>query len=130
MRDSVVNCISYSHLGNLPARLVNRVTASQPQGVAVLRDKLEARYQVDVASNSQDMSQIQKEGVDLWTELMKAKEARLPRAEEGAEREDKESMLEWTLVEEQLENESLQFYSDTDSTLEGSKVSVRPAVLF
>jgi len=110
--------------GNLPARLVNRVTSSQPQAVAVLRDKLEARYQADVASNSQGISQIQKEGVNLWTELMKAKEARLPRAEEAVEREEtEESMLEWSLVEKHFENESLQTSSDMGGKLGACNVT-------
>lgn len=56
--------------GSLPTRLVNRVTSTQPQGVAIIRDKLEARYQADRgASDSGEMSKIEKEGVELWKEL-------------------------------------------------------------
>lgn len=56
--------------GSLPIRLVNRVASTQPQGVAVIRDKLEARYQADLSkSNGDEMSKIAKEGVDLWKEL-------------------------------------------------------------
>ena len=128
------NCgVSFiSRSGNLPARLVNRVTASQPQAVAVLRDKLEALYQADVASNSQEMSKIQKEGVDLWVALMKDKEARHPRVEEAAAREEEaaareeqESMLEWSLVEKHFEDEISQSSSDMRSRLETSNISVR-----
>ncbi|XP_073248466.1 uncharacterized protein [Porites lutea] len=104
--------------GKLPVRLVNKVTSSQPEAVAVLRDKLEALYQADVASNSGEMSEIQKLGVDLWTELMKAKEARLPRAGEAAEREEKESVLEWSLVEKHFEDDVSS--SDMDSRREPS----------
>lgn len=95
--------------GNLPARLVNRVTASQPQAVAVLRDKLEALYQADVKSSSEDeMSPLQKEGADLWVELMKAKETRNPpREEAAAECEEKGSLHGWSLVEKQ-NSDSLQ----------------------
>lgn len=104
--------------GKLPVRLVNKVTSSQPEAVAILRDKLEALYQADVASNSGEMSEIQKLGVDLWTELMKAKEARLPRAGEAAEREEKESVLEWSLVEKHFEDDVSS--SDMDSRREPS----------
>lgn len=98
--------------------------------MAVLRDKLEASYQADVASNSQGISQIQKEGVNLWTELMKAKEARLPRAEEAVEREEtEESMLEWSLVEKHFENESLQTSSDMGGKLGACNVTVRNVAL-
>ena len=98
--------------------------------MAVLRDKLEARYQADVASNCQGISQIQKEGVNLWTELMKAKEARLPRAEEAVEREEtEESMLEWSLVEKHFENESLQTSSDMGGKLGACNVTVRSVAL-
>ena len=103
---------------------MNKVTSSQPEAVAILRDKLEALYQADVASNSGEMSEIQKLGVDLWTELMKAKEARLPRAGEAAEREEKESVLEWSLVEKHLEDDVSS--SDMDSRREPSNFTVRP----
>ena len=105
------------------------MTSSQPQAVAVLRDKLEALYQADLASDKQEMSKIQKEGVALWTELMKAKEARQPRKEEEAEAEaeaeaavseEKESMLDWSMVEKHFENGS-----DTGSKLGASNISVR-----
>ena len=100
------------------------MTSSQPEAVAILRDKLEALYQADVASNSGEMSEIQKLGVDLWTELMKAKEARLPRAGEVAEREEKESVLEWSLVEKHFEDDVSS--SDMDSRREPSNFTVRP----
>ena len=46
------------------------MTSTQPQGVAIIRDKLEARYQADRgASDSGEMSKIEKEGVELWKEL-------------------------------------------------------------
>lgn len=109
-------------LGNLPARLVNRVTASQPQAVAVLRDKLEVLYQADVKSSGQDvMSQIQKEGTDIWVELMKVKEARNPHRGEGAECEEKGSLQGWSLVETH-NSESLQSCIDME---EKSAISVR-----
>ena len=113
-------------LGNLPARLVNRVTASQPQAVAVLRDKLEALYQADVKSSSEDeMSQLQKEGADLWVELMKAKETRNPPREEAAECEEKESLHGWSLVEKQ-NSDSLQSGTDME---ERSVISVRDVLV-
>ncbi|KAJ7365516.1 hypothetical protein OS493_005625 [Desmophyllum pertusum] len=108
--------------GNLPARLVNRVTASQPQAVAILRDKLEALYQADVQSSGQDMSPIQKEGVDLWVELMKAKEARNPRREQVGEREEKEALQDWSLVETHY-SDTLQAATDMVDTLEASNIS-------
>ncbi|XP_068729696.1 steroidogenic acute regulatory protein, mitochondrial-like [Montipora capricornis] len=56
--------------GSLPTRLVNRVTSTQPQGVAIIRDKLEARYQADRgASDSGEMPKIKTKGVKLWREL-------------------------------------------------------------
>lgn len=116
------------HSGNLPARLVNRLTASQPQAVAVLRDKLEALYQADVESNGKDMSQIKKEGVDLWVELMKAKEAQNPHREEVGEREEKESLLGWSLVETHY-NESLQSSTDMADKLEASNISVSASIV-
>ncbi|XP_078351038.1 uncharacterized protein LOC144635803 isoform X1 [Oculina patagonica] len=108
--------------GNLPARLVNRVTASQPQAVAVLRDKLEALYQADVESGGKNMSQIQKEGVDLWVELMKAKESRNPHREENGEQEERESLQGWSLVETHY-SESLQSSTDMADKLEASNIS-------
>ena len=46
------------------------MTSTQPQGVAVIRDNLEARYQADLLeSNGGEMSKIAKEGVDLWKDL-------------------------------------------------------------
>ena len=116
-------------LGNLPARLVNRVTASQPQAVAVLRDKLEALYQADVKSSGEDvMSQLQKEGADLWVELMKVKEARNPHREESAaaaECEEKGSLHGWSLVEKQ-NSDSLLSCNDME---ERSVISVRDALV-
>ena len=111
---------------------MNRVTASQPQAVAVLRDKLEALYQADVKSSDQDvMSQIQKEGADIWVELMKAKETRNPHRQEGVECEEKGSLQGWSLVEthnsESLQSEThnsecLQSCTDME---EKSTISVR-----
>ena len=108
------------------------MTASQPQAVAVLRDKLETLYQAEVASNSQEMSKIQKEGVDLWVALMKDKEARHPRVEEAAAREEEaaareeqESMLEWCWVEKNFEYEISQSSSDMLRRVETSNISVR-----
>ena len=120
------NCVCLQ-LGNLPARLVNRVTASQPQAVAVLRDKLEALYQADVKSSSEEeMSQLQKEGADLWVELMKAKETRNPpREEAAAECEEKGSLHGWSLVEKQ-NSDSLQSGSDME---ERSVMSVRDVLV-
>ena len=114
-------------LGNLPARLVNRVTASQPQAVAVLRDKLEALYQADVKSDSVDgMSQLQKHGADLWVELMKVKETRNPQREgAAAECEEKGSLHGWSLVEKQ-NGESLQSCIDME---ERSVISVRDVLV-
>ena len=103
---------------------MNRVTASQPQAVAVLRDKLEALYQVDATSDSEDeMSQLQKQGADLWVELMKVKEARNPQREEeaAAEGEEKGSLHGWSLVEKQ-NSDSLQSCTDME---ERSVISVR-----
>lgn len=56
--------------------MVNRVTQSQPQGLAILRDRLEALYNQDKEKgpDSDQMSDIQKEGVDIWVELMKLRE--------------------------------------------------------
>ena len=63
--------------GNLPVRLVNRVASSQPQALAVLRDKLEARYREDEKNvDSENMSDLQKQAIDYWMELMRRKEAR------------------------------------------------------
>ena len=105
---------------------MNRVTASQPQAVAVLRDKLEALYQADVKSSSEDeMSQLQKEGADLWVELMKAKETRNPPREEAAECEEKESLHGWSLVEKQ-NSDSLQSGTDME---ERSVISVRDVLV-
>ena len=106
---------------------MNRVTASQPQAVAVLRDKLEALYQADVKSSSEDeMSQLQKEGADLWVELMKAKETRNPPREEAtAESEEKGSLHGWSLVEKQ-NSDSLQSGIDME---ERSVLSVRDMLL-
>ena len=106
---------------------MNRVTASQPQAVAVLRDKLEALYQADVKSSSEDeMSQLQKEGADLWVELMKAKETRNPSREEAAaECEEKESLHGWSLVEKQ-NSDSLQSGTDME---ERSVISVRDVLV-
>ena len=114
-------------IGNLPARLVNRVTASQPQAVAVLRDKLEALYQADVKSGGEDeMSQLQKEGADLWVELMKVKEARKPHREEAAaEFEEKGSLHGWSVVEKQ-NSVSLQSCNDME---ERSVISVRDVLV-
>lgn len=53
------------------------MTSSQPQALAVLRDKLEVRYREDQKKLDDDMSALQKEGVDYWVELMKAKESRV-----------------------------------------------------
>lgn len=104
------------------------MTSSQPQAVAVLRDKLEALYQADVASSSEDVSDIQRKGVEIWTELMKAKEARSAvAAEGGADSEEKESMLEWSLVDKHCENGSIPSSSDTRSILQASNLSVRNA---
>ena len=107
---------------------MNRVTASQPQAVAILRDKLEALYQADVQSSGQDMSPIQKEGVDLWVELMKAKEARNPRREQVGEREEKEALQDWSLVETHY-SDTLQAATDMVDTLEASNISVRCVVV-
>ena len=106
------------------------MSASQPQAVAVLRDKLEALYQADVASNSQEMSKIQKEGADLWTALMKDKEAQLPRVEEAAACEKPEST--WSLEEKHLEPDSSQSLtiSDSGSKLEASNFKVRREVIY
>ncbi|XP_031565956.1 uncharacterized protein LOC116301097 [Actinia tenebrosa] len=62
--------------GNLPPRLVNRVTQSQPQAIAVLREKLETLYNNEKkqATDKEEMSVLQKQGVDLWVELMKMRE--------------------------------------------------------
>ena len=87
-----------------------------------MRDKLEALYQADLASNSQ--SQIQKEGNDLLKALMKANEARFPRAEEAAECVEKESTLEWSLDEKDLEYDSSLSFSNAGSKLEESNISV------
>ena len=106
------------------------MTSSQPQAVAVLRDKLEALYQADVASNSDDMSQLQKQGVDLWVELMKIREAQQPCAAQAAEGEEKESMLEWNLLEKHFsENGSVQSSSNMHSALQASNLAVRHVTL-
>ena len=109
---------------------MNRVTASQPQAVAVLRDKLEALYQADVKSSGEDvMSQLQKEGADLWVELMKVKEARNPHREESAaaaaECEEKGSLHGWSLVEKQ-NSDSLLSCNDME---ERSVISVRDVLV-
>ena len=106
------------------------MTSSQPQAVAVLRDKLEALYQADVASKSDGMSQLQKQGVDLWVELMKVREAQHPPAAKPAEGEEKESMLEWSLVEKHFKDESCQSSREMNSTLQASNLAVRRVYIF
>ena len=106
------------------------MTSSQPQAVAVLRDKLEALYQADVASKSDGMSQLQKEGVDLWVALMKVREAQHPRAAKPAEGEEKESMLEWSLVEKHFEDESSQSSRELNGALQASNLAVRRVRIF
>ena len=98
--------------------------SSQPQALAVLRDKLEARYQADEGSNGQDTSLLQKEGVDLWMALMKAKESRQPRAEKDTEGEEKESLQGWSLLETHYSTDSLQS-NDSKDKLEASNLLVR-----
>ena len=105
------------------------MTASQPQAVAVLRDKLEALYQADVQANSEDMSKIQKEGVDLWTELMKVKEAKNPSKEDGGEREEKESLQGWSLVETHTES-SLSSINTADTLEAASNITVREELVY
>lgn len=85
--------------GNLPARLVNRVLSSQPQALAVLRDKLEACYQAEVEVDGLDTSQLRREGTELCTALMKAKSSQQPQPD--VEREEKVSLQGWSLLETQ-----------------------------
>lgn len=62
------------------------MASTQPQGVAVIRDKLEARYQADLLkSNSGEMSKIAKEGVDLWKDLAEANKESEREEEEKAD---------------------------------------------
>ena len=74
------------------------------------------------------MSQIKKEGVDLWVELMKAKEARNPHREEVGEREEKESLLGWSLVETHYSG-SLQSSTDMADKIEASNISVSASIV-
>lgn len=83
--------------GNLPARLVNRVLSSQPQALAVLRDKLEACYQADVGANGLDTSQLRREGAELCAALLKAKSCQ--QTQKDIEGEEKESLQGWSLLE-------------------------------
>ena len=92
------------------------MTSSQPQAVAALRDKLEALYQADLTSNGDDMSQIGKEGVDLWKKLTGAKES-VP--------EKKGSMSEWSSMGKGSEKERAQSFSMTSSQVEETSILVR-----
>ena len=105
------------------------MTSSQPQAVAVLRDKLEAMYQADAQASSEDMSKIQKEGVDLWTELMKVKEAKNPPKEDGGEREEKGSLQGWSLVETHYTESSLSSTNTVDRLEAASNITVREEVV-
>lgn len=89
------------------------MTSSQPQAVAALRDKLEALYQADLTSNGDGMSQIGKEGFDLWKKLTGGKES-VP--------EKKGSMSEWSSMGKGSEKECAQSFSMTSSQVEETSI--------
>lgn len=107
--------------GNLPARLVNRVTLSQPKSLAVIREKVEALYQAE--ANSDDISPVKQKSDELWAAMVKAKVARFPGAEKATDGEEKESMLEWSVIDKHGENESSASSSDTLNQLQISNRS-------
>ena len=99
----------------------------------MLRDKLEALYRKDVQSRSQEMSKLQQEGVDLWVNVMKAKEARVQasgespvvvKGEESVGSDEKESISEWSLADKS-DSESLNLPSEVKEMLETDRLSVR-----
>ncbi|XP_048585764.1 uncharacterized protein LOC116604069 isoform X2 [Nematostella vectensis] len=131
--------------GNLPPRLVNRVTQSQPQAVAVLRDKLESRYRKEAQQiGDENMSDLQSFGVDLWVELMKAKESRAsgnntpemkrgkPRTPEKSRRRKSPEVRkrtnesESTSIDSEVLSEEVKQSRDIDDTSMDSTSSVLP----
>lgn len=108
--------------GNLPARLVNRVTLSQPKSLAIVREKVEALYQAEAAGSSEDLSIVKKKSAELWSVMVKYKEAKSQNSE-GAPEEEKEVMLEWSLVDGHDETESVLTSSESENHLRASNSS-------
>ena len=115
----IFNCSS----GNLPARLVNRVTLSQPKSLAIVREKVEALYQAEAAGSSEDLSIVKKKSAELWSVMAKYKEAKSQHSE-GAPEEEKEVMLGWSLVDGHDETESVLSSSESENHLRASNSSV------
>ncbi|XP_074630901.1 uncharacterized protein LOC141889499 [Acropora palmata] len=115
--------------GNLPARLVNRVTLSQPKSLAIAREKVEALYQAEAAGSSEDLSIVKKKSAELWSVMVKYKEAKSQHSE-GAPEEEKEVMLGWSLVDGHDETESVLSSSESENHLRASNSSSSAAEVF
>lgn len=100
---------------------MNRVLSSQPQALAILRDKLEACYQAEVEVDGLDTSQLRREGAELCTALMKAKSSQQPQPD--VEREEKVSLQGWSLLETQ-DTDSVHSSEMTDR-FDPNNISVR-----
>ncbi|KAK2568953.1 StAR-related lipid transfer protein 9 [Acropora cervicornis] len=114
--------------GNLPARLVNRVTLSQPKSLAIAREKVEALYQAEAAGSSEDLSIVKKKSAELWSVMVKYKEAKSQHSE-GAPEEEKEVMLGWSLVDGHDETESVLSSSESENHLRASNSSLKDILL-
>lgn len=104
---------------------MNRVLSSQPQALAVLRDKLEACYQAEVEVDGLDTSQLRREGTELCTALMKAKSSQQPQPD--VEREEKVSLQGWSLLETQ-DTDSV--HSSDPNNISVRRTQVYPVVWF
>lgn len=121
--------VQFVSIGNLPLRLVNRVTQSQPQAISVLREKLEALYnkEKEQAKDKEEMSGLQKEGVDLWVELMKMREMK-----ENGQQSNKSPKLYERILEsvESLESRrTAEERSFTDVSMENDGKTEQPSVV-
>lgn len=122
---------SNSSSGNLPTRLVNRVTLSQPKSLAIVREKVAALHEAEAAGGSEDLSTVKKKSAELWSTMVKYKEAKSQDSEDAPHGEEKESILEWSLVGRQDETESLlsSSYSQNHFLASNSSVSLHSSFL-